>query len=198
MIIHGLMTHPRLMLSFAATYTHQFYFAVQSGATFDIDFEVRDPNDKNLLDGKAEKQGDYVLTANTPGEYSFCFTNDMTSLSDKFIDFDIMVESEPRREPSAKPGQISDHSSALEESIFRLNGQLMSMKRTQKLCVIRISVVRTSLLTISSASTPGKTEASPSSSLPRGESFSTFYIVSFANGAPAKFSGSLFWNASVS
>ena len=113
--------------------TLQFYFAVQSGATFEIDFEVKDPNDKNILDGNAEKQGDYVLTANTPGEYSFCFSNDMASLSDKFIDFDIMVESEPRREPSTKPGQIADHSSALEESIFRLNGQLMSIKRTQKL-----------------------------------------------------------------
>lgn len=106
---------------------------MQSGATFEIDFEVKDPVDKNILDGTKEKQGDYVLTANTPGEYSFCFTNDMTSLSDKFIDFDIMVESEPRREPATKPGQIADHSSALEESIYRLNGQLLSIKRTQKL-----------------------------------------------------------------
>jgi len=109
-----------------------FYFAVQSGGSFDIDFEVKDPNDKNILDGARERQGDYVLTANTAGEYAFCFTNDMSTLSEKLIDFDIMVESEPRREPSTKPGQIADHSSALEESIFRLNGQLLSIKRMQK------------------------------------------------------------------
>ncbi|EJC99544.1 uncharacterized protein FOMMEDRAFT_170466 [Fomitiporia mediterranea MF3/22] len=109
-----------------------FYFAVQSGGSFEIDYEVKDPNDKDILDGKAERQGDYVLTANAVGEYSFCFTNDMGNLAEKFIDFDIMVESEPRREPSTKPGQISDHSSALEESIFRLNAQLLSVKRTQK------------------------------------------------------------------
>lgn len=72
------------------------------------------------------------MTANTAGEYAFCFENDMSTLTEKLIDFDIMVESEPRRAPPAKPGQIADHTSALEESIFRLNGMLMNIKRTQK------------------------------------------------------------------
>ncbi|KAE9390330.1 hypothetical protein BT96DRAFT_1024625 [Gymnopus androsaceus JB14] len=109
-----------------------FYFAVQSGGSFDIDFDVKDPNEKVLLDGERERQGDYVLTANTVGEYSFCFENDMSTLTEKLIDFDIMVESEPRRDAPAKAGQISEHTSALEESIFRLNGMLMNIKRTQK------------------------------------------------------------------
>ncbi|KAF9063487.1 emp24/gp25L/p24 family/GOLD-domain-containing protein [Rhodocollybia butyracea] len=109
-----------------------FYFAVQSGGSFDIDFDVKDPNQKVLLDGERERQGDYVFTANTVGEYAFCFENDMSTLTEKLIDFDIMVESEPRRDPPAKAGQISEHTSALEESIFRLNGMLMNIKRTQK------------------------------------------------------------------
>ncbi|KAJ7159850.1 emp24/gp25L/p24 family/GOLD-domain-containing protein [Mycena crocata] len=109
-----------------------FYFAVQSGGSFDIDFDVKDPNDKIILDGSRERQGDYVLTANTVGEYAFCFENDMSTLTEKLVDFDIMVESEPRREAPAKPGQISEHTSALEESVFRLNGMLMNIKRTQK------------------------------------------------------------------
>ena len=105
---------------------------VQAGGSFDIDYEVKDPNEKVLLDGVRERQGDYVLTANHIGEYSFCFENDMSTLTEKLIDFDIMVESEPRREPPAKPGQISEHTSALEESIFKLNGMLQNIKRTQK------------------------------------------------------------------
>jgi hypothetical protein len=56
----------------------------------------------------------------------------MSTLSSKLIDFDIMVESEPRREAPAKAGQIADQTSALEESIFRLNGMLMNIKRLQK------------------------------------------------------------------
>ncbi|KAF9474489.1 hypothetical protein BDN70DRAFT_815609 [Pholiota conissans] len=109
-----------------------FYYAVQSGGSFDIDFDIKDPNQKVLLDGERERQGDYVLTANTVGEYAFCFENDMSTLTDKLVDFDIMVESEPRREPPAKPGQISEQTSALEESVFRLNGMLMNIKRMQK------------------------------------------------------------------
>ncbi|KAH9475369.1 putative membrane protein C17A5.08 [Psilocybe cubensis] len=105
---------------------------VQSGGSFDIDFDIKDPNQKVILDGERERQGDYVLTANTVGEYAFCFENDMSTLTDKLVDFDIMVESEPRREPPAKAGQIAEHTSALEESVFRLNGLLMNIKRMQK------------------------------------------------------------------
>jgi len=110
-----------------------FYFAVQSGGSFDIDFEVKDPQDKVLLDGLRERQGDFVFTANTVGEYAFCFENDMSTLTGKLIDIDIMVESEPRREPSAKAGQIADHTTALEESIYKLSGMLQNIRRTQKL-----------------------------------------------------------------
>jgi emp24/gp25L/p24 family/GOLD len=105
---------------------------VQSGGSFDIDFDVKDPNEKILLDGLRERQGDYVFTANTVGEYAFCFENDMSTLTGKLIDIDIMVESEPRREASAKPGQISEHTSSLEESIYRLSGMLQKIRRTQK------------------------------------------------------------------
>lgn len=56
----------------------------------------------------------------------------MSTLTEKLIDFDIMVESEPRREAPLKPGQISDKTSALEESIYRLKNQLTGIQRTQK------------------------------------------------------------------
>ena len=38
------------------------------------------------------------VSRSTSGEYSFCFENDMSTLTEKLIDFDIMVESEPRKE----------------------------------------------------------------------------------------------------
>jgi hypothetical protein len=90
------------------------------------------PSSRLLLEMKNERQGDYVFTANEVGEYSFCFQNDMTALSPKLIDFDIMVESEPRREASAKPGQLSEQTSSLEDSINTLNGQLANIKRIQR------------------------------------------------------------------
>jgi len=109
-----------------------FYFAVQSGGFFDIDFEVSAPDGKILLQGQREQQGDYIFTANKVGEYSFCFENDMSTLTEKLVDFDIMVESEPRREAPAKQGQLAEKTSALEESIYRLRNQMIGVQRTQK------------------------------------------------------------------
>jgi hypothetical protein len=52
---------------------------------------VKDPRDVVILDGKQERQGDYILTANHVGEYAFCFENDMSTITEKLVDFDIMV-----------------------------------------------------------------------------------------------------------
>ncbi|KAJ3371495.1 hypothetical protein HDU91_005137 [Kappamyces sp. JEL0680] len=71
-----------------------FYFAVQNGGNFDVDFDVTDPNVKVILSGQAERQGDFVLTANMVGEYTFCFSNTMSTFQEKFLDFDITVKSD--------------------------------------------------------------------------------------------------------
>jgi hypothetical protein len=110
----------------------KFYFAVQSGGNFEIGFSVKGPNNKLLLEMTGERQGDFVFTATQVGEYSFCFNNENSGLSSKLIDLDITVESEPRREISAKPGQLEEQTSELEESINRLTGLLNSVRRTQR------------------------------------------------------------------
>jgi hypothetical protein len=46
-----------------------FYFAVQSGGSFDIDYTVMDPDDRVILTGKDERQGDYIFTANKVRRY---------------------------------------------------------------------------------------------------------------------------------
>jgi hypothetical protein len=62
-----------------------FYFAVQSGGSFDIDYDIVAPSDKLVADGRKERQLDIVFTGNEVGEYSFCFENDMSSYADKMV-----------------------------------------------------------------------------------------------------------------
>lgn len=69
-----------------------FYFAVQSGGNFEIDYEVRGPNNKLVMAGEKERQGDFVFTAQDTGEYRFCFSNEGYTASDKDVDFEIAVE----------------------------------------------------------------------------------------------------------
>ncbi|KAG0271147.1 hypothetical protein BGZ95_001091 [Linnemannia exigua] len=112
-----------------------FYFAVQSGGSFDIDVDVRDPKQKQMLSLEKERQGDFVFTANEVGEYSFCFSNDMSTFAEKVVDFDITVEHEKRAaqlEAKEKGTGPQAHADAMDESLFRLTGELARIDRMQK------------------------------------------------------------------
>ncbi|KAF2023567.1 hypothetical protein EK21DRAFT_80609 [Setomelanomma holmii] len=110
-----------------------FYFAVQSGGSFDVDYSVVGPTDKVILDGTKERQGDFVFTANDPGEYRFCFSNEMSTFAEKMVDFEIAVENEAARAviPS-KQGSSPEQTTVLEESILKLSAQLSTISRNQK------------------------------------------------------------------
>ncbi|KAG0367245.1 emp24/gp25L/p24 family/GOLD-domain-containing protein [Gamsiella multidivaricata] len=112
-----------------------FYFAVQSGGSFDIDVEVKDPKEKTILSLEKERQGDYVFTANEIGEYSFCFSNDMSTFAEKVVDFEITVEHEKRPaqiDQSEKGTGPQAQAQAMDESLFRLTGELSQIDRMQK------------------------------------------------------------------
>lgn len=64
---------------------------VQSGGSFDVDYKVTGPNEKVILEGAKERQGDFVFTVNEIGDYSFCFSNDMSTFAEKMVDFEIAV-----------------------------------------------------------------------------------------------------------
>ena len=73
-----------------------FYFAVQSGGSFDIDYSVYGPGDRKIMEGYKERQGDFVFTAKEEGEYRFCFENDGSGGfgsggGEKMVDFEIVV-----------------------------------------------------------------------------------------------------------
>ncbi|KAG0357712.1 hypothetical protein BG005_003199 [Podila minutissima] len=112
-----------------------FYFAVQSGGAFDIDVEATGPNNKVLLQLEKERQGDYVFTANEEGEYSFCFSNDMSTFAEKVVDFEISVENEKRPaqvEQNEKGTGPQAHANAMDESLYRLQDELSRIDRMQK------------------------------------------------------------------
>ncbi|KAF2105657.1 emp24/gp25L/p24 family/GOLD-domain-containing protein [Lophiotrema nucula] len=109
-----------------------FYFAVQSGGSFDVDYSVVGPNEKVILDGTKERQGDFVFTANDAGEYRFCFNNEMSTFAEKIVDFEIAVENEARAQLPSKQGSSPEQTSVLEESILKLSAQLSTVSRNQK------------------------------------------------------------------
>ncbi|OBZ86923.1 putative membrane protein C17A5.08 [Choanephora cucurbitarum] len=111
-----------------------FYFAVQQGGSFDVDYQVLNPDDSVILEGEQERQGDFVFTGNQVGEYSFCFSNDKSSWAEKLVDFEITMENEVRPEfkKDASGREQPTTMTEMEESIFRIQGHLTNIQRTQK------------------------------------------------------------------
>ncbi|KAI4163635.1 MAG: hypothetical protein LQ342_002669 [Letrouitia transgressa] len=126
-----------------------FYFAVQSGGSFDVDYSVYGPHDKLIMEGSKERQGDFVFTAKEPGEYRFCFNNEMSTFAEKMVDFEIavsrilsssserdsiqLVENESRdAQLPSKQGTSPEQTSALEESIMKISRDLSTINRNQK------------------------------------------------------------------
>jgi hypothetical protein len=68
---------------------------VQSGGSFDVDYQVIGPGDKMIMDGTKERQGDFVFVAQSIGEYRFCFNNEMSTFAEKTVDFEIAVRLVP-------------------------------------------------------------------------------------------------------
>ena len=64
---------------------------VQTGGSFDVDYSVVGPNERTIMEGSKERQGDFVFTAKEPGEYRFCFNNEMSTWVEKMVDFEIAV-----------------------------------------------------------------------------------------------------------
>ncbi|KAI8823523.1 emp24/gp25L/p24 family/GOLD-domain-containing protein [Fimicolochytrium jonesii] len=114
-----------------------FYFAVQSGGSFDVDYDVMGPKGNEILSSTKERQGDFVFSAPDPGEHSFCFSNKMSTFTEKVIDFDITAEHEqgissPVAQELAKKEEIKKDIKPLEECITRLSDTLGGVQKHQK------------------------------------------------------------------
>lgn len=64
---------------------------VQSGGSFDVEYDVTGPNERVIMGNAKERQVDSVFTAKETGEYRFCFNNEMSTFAEKMVDFEIAV-----------------------------------------------------------------------------------------------------------
>lgn len=60
------------------------------------------------MEGQKERQGDFVFTAQTVGEYRFCFSNEMSTYADKMVDFEVAVGLHTQRETLSRSLTLLD------------------------------------------------------------------------------------------
>ncbi|OMJ28889.1 putative membrane protein [Smittium culicis] len=103
------------------------YLSVTEGGNFDIDYTVSDPKGVVILKGDSERQVETYLTCNEVGEYSISFSNRMSTVVDKLVEFEITIEDEAR-DPDLKSrfgAKTQDFGAS------RIHGDLHNIERFQ-------------------------------------------------------------------
>ncbi|KAK0417504.1 hypothetical protein QR680_013050 [Steinernema hermaphroditum] len=118
-------------------------FEVAEGGFLDIDVKITGPDSKEIYRGERETSGKYTFAAHMDGTYTYCFSNQMSTMTPKVVMFTVDVQA---------PGQANaQHSSndntdadgqKLEEMVRELSTALTSVKHEQEYMEVRERVHR--------------------------------------------------------
>jgi len=103
-------------------------FQVAGGGHLDIDFWVTDPMTVPMYSLSRKDTGTHSFTANTDGRYTYCFSNEMSTVSGKTVSFNVhgimYVEDD-------------GHTAPIEKEIRSLSLALEAVKDEQEYIVVR-------------------------------------------------------------
>ncbi|KAJ9106251.1 hypothetical protein QFC21_001396 [Naganishia friedmannii] len=109
-------------------------YQVGGGGNMDIDFFLHDPTDEILSSIHRKPTGTFAFTAKKDGRYTYCFSNEMSTLSPKVLSFNVhgilYVEDE------------QGHIAPVESEIRQLAAGLQGIKDEQEYIVVRERVHR--------------------------------------------------------
>lgn len=95
-------------------------FEIAEGGFLDIDVLIKGPDNKIIHKGKQETSGKYTFAAHTPGVYTYCFSNEMSTMTPKVVMFNMQVGEAPKHDVEHKEGESANK---LEDMITELSGK---------------------------------------------------------------------------
>lgn len=103
-------------------------FQVLTGGNFEIDFEITAPNGEKVITANDKRYADYLVKSFGLGEYSFCFSNRVSSVTPKKIEFSIEREADVDYYNSQDDKKNNDEVMS-EHSISEIGRNLGQMKK---------------------------------------------------------------------
>ncbi|CAG8498817.1 2168_t:CDS:2 [Paraglomus brasilianum] len=104
-------------------------FQVGEGGHLDIDFTMTDPNDRPIIGEERQSTGTFSVGAQDDGRYTYCFSNEMSSVTDKSVSFNV--------HGIVYIPEDSSHTDPVEKEIRELADNLAAIKDEQAYLVIR-------------------------------------------------------------
>ncbi|CAJ0941242.1 unnamed protein product, partial [Mesorhabditis belari] len=117
-------------------------FEVAEGGFLDIDVKITGPDNKEIYKGERESSGKYNFAAHMDGQYTFCFGNQMSTMTPKAVMFSIEVTEPHAQAPGAAANADAAENQKLEEMVQQLSSALTSVKHEQEYMEVRERVHR--------------------------------------------------------
>jgi len=108
-------------------------FEVAEGGFLDVDVSLTDPSGSVLYSANQETEGRFRFSASMQGNYVFCFSNAMSTVTPKVLKFKMIVV-QPREADSS---DMSDEDKKIKGMIGDLRNQLREVKEEQDYMEIR-------------------------------------------------------------
>jgi hypothetical protein len=123
-------------------------FEVTEGGFLDIDVKITGPDGKVIYNGERESNGRYTFAAHLDGEYKYCFSNRMSTVTPKEVMFSVDIAVPNEHQPGspgadgAPPAASEQSHEKLEEKVNELSLSLTSVKHEQEYMEVRDRVHR--------------------------------------------------------
>ena len=119
-------------------------FEVAEGGFLDIDVKITGPDNKEIYKGERESSGKYTFAAHMDGVYTYCFGNQMSTMTPKVVMFTMEIVPPGAVGNANEAGADSTANSAkLEEMVRELSTALTAVKHEQEYMEVRERVHRT-------------------------------------------------------
>lgn len=107
-------------------------FEVAEGGFLDIDVTINGPDNQRMHEMFRESSGRFTLAAPTDGDYTYCFSNRMSSVTPKTLMFTMLVSA-----PHGTESASNSKDEKLEQLVDRLNDDLTAISSEQHYMEVR-------------------------------------------------------------
>ncbi|XP_046964137.1 transmembrane emp24 domain-containing protein 2 [Vanessa cardui] len=115
-------------------------FEIAEGGFLDIDVKITGPDGNVIHSGQRESSGIYTFSAATSGRYTYCFSNQMSTMTPKVVMFNLEVGEAPNKKTNEKDEEVNHNK--LEDMIKELGTTLKTVKHEQEYMQVRDRIHR--------------------------------------------------------
>ncbi|KAI4500031.1 hypothetical protein M0802_004901 [Mischocyttarus mexicanus] len=109
-------------------------FEIAEGGFLDIDVKIIGPDGKIIYQGERARSDKFTFAAHTAGIYTYCFSNEKSTMTPKVVMFNMDVGENPKQEEGA---DSDTNHGKLDDMIKELSTSLWGVKNEQEYMQVR-------------------------------------------------------------